>query len=433
MMWSHATSRRKGYAAGVTFRLLLLVPFLTVAAELVGQDGGASAFLDELQTWLKLPAGERTAKYPVSAVPRAAVDRAIDMVFVTLKSEAKNARSSELASSKVKGRGGATRLRTVKAAGREMKVYERVFGKEPKGGHSLWISMHGGGGAPAKVNDQQWRNQIQLYQPQEGVYVAPRAPTNTWNLWHEGHIDALFDRLIENYIVTHGINPDRVYLMGYSAGGDGVYKLAPRMADRFAAASMMAGHPNGEPMMGTRNLPFMIWMGEKDGAYSRNKMAVQWGEKLDALAKGDPDGYVHETHIVAGKGHWMDRADRAAVPWMAQHTRSPWPKKVVWRQNARTHDRFYWLAMPAGDAQGGQTVRAELNGQAITLATTQTKGLRLRLSDHLLDLDQKLTVDRNGERVFEGIVERSVRAIYESLQERLDPASAAVAIVELTQ
>jgi dienelactone hydrolase len=27
------------------------------------------------------------------------------------------------------------------------------------------------------------------------------------------------------------VNPNKVYVMGYSAGGDGVWRLAPRMAD----------------------------------------------------------------------------------------------------------------------------------------------------------------------------------------------------------
>jgi hypothetical protein len=118
-----------------------------------------------------------------------------------------------------------------------------------------------GGGAPARVNDQQWRNQIRLYQPRAGIYVAPRAPSNTWMLWHEGHIDPLFDELIATYVAARGVDPDRVYLLGYSAGGDGVYQLAPRMADRFAAAAMMAGHPNETLPDGLRNLPFMIFMG----------------------------------------------------------------------------------------------------------------------------------------------------------------------------
>ena len=43
-----------------------------------------------------------------------------------------------------------------------LKFEAREFGKAPEGGRSLWISMHGGGGAPPAVNDQQWRNQIGL-------------------------------------------------------------------------------------------------------------------------------------------------------------------------------------------------------------------------------------------------------------------------------
>jgi hypothetical protein len=37
----------------------------------------------------------------------------------------------------------------------EMPIFTRTFGDKPAGGRSLWISLHGGGGAPARVNDQQ--------------------------------------------------------------------------------------------------------------------------------------------------------------------------------------------------------------------------------------------------------------------------------------
>jgi hypothetical protein len=78
----------------------------------------------------------------------------------------------------------------------EMPFFYKTFGEKPKGGRSLWISLHGGGGAPAKVNDQQYENQKKLYTVDEGIYLAPRAPTNNWNLWHEPHIDRMFGRLI---------------------------------------------------------------------------------------------------------------------------------------------------------------------------------------------------------------------------------------------
>jgi hypothetical protein len=85
-----------------------------------------------------------------------------------------------------------------------------VFGDQPEDGRSLFLSLHGGGEAPASTNDSQWENQKQLYQPDEGIYLSPRAPTDTWNMWHQDHIDALFIRLVANLIVVVYVNPIRV-------------------------------------------------------------------------------------------------------------------------------------------------------------------------------------------------------------------------------
>ena len=89
-----------------------------------------------------------------------------------------------------------------------------------------------------------------------------------------------------------GVDPDRVYLLGYSAGGDGVWQLAPRMADRFAAAAMMAGHPNEAGVAGLRNLPFGIFMGGADAAYDRNRIAAEKSAELAKLHAADPGGYL---------------------------------------------------------------------------------------------------------------------------------------------
>ncbi len=311
----------------------------------------------------------------------------------------------------------------------ELKILEKTFGDEPEGGHSLWISMHGGGGAPARVNDQQWNNQIRLYQPEEGIYVAPRAPTDTWNLWHEGHIDPLFERMIAAYVITRGVNPDRVYLMGYSAGGDGVYQLGPRMADTFAAASMMAGHPNESLPDGLRNLPFALYVGGKDAAYDRNKKAPEWGKLLDDLQEKDPDGYVHRLTVYPEKGHWMDGEDKDSLPWMAGFIRNAWPKKIVWRQDDVTHKRFYWLGVAADTARAGQEILAEVSGQKISLTSEDFAGFNLYLNDELVDLDRPLTVVINGDEVFRGKLIRSREAVERSLDERLDVRMAATAIL----
>lgn len=303
-----------------------------------------------------------------------------------------------------------------------MPFWYRVFGDVPVGGRSLYISMHGGGGAPAAVNDQQYENQKRLYKPEEGIYLVPRAPTNTWNLWHEGHIDAFLDRLIVNFVVFEGVNPNRVYLMGYSAGGDGVYQLAPRMADRLAAAAMMAGHPNEARPEGLRNIGFTLHMGANDSAYNRNSVAADWGRRLKALREQDPDGYVHEVTLHEGLGHWMQLRDAVAVPWMAKFQRSAWPKKVVWVQDDVRHDRFYWLQCDVEKAVPGDSVTAAIMDDEVRISSSSVAELRLLLSDELISLDERLVVVHPGGARTEHTVERTVGVMAESLRGRSDPA-----------
>jgi pimeloyl-ACP methyl ester carboxylesterase len=289
--------------------------------------------------------------------------------------------------------------------------------------------MHGGGGAPTAVNDRQWTNQISLYKLEEGIYVAPRAPTDNWNLWHEAHIDPMFDRLIEDYVALRGVDPDRVYLMGYSAGGDGVWQLAPRMADRFAAAAMMAGHPNDASLLGLRNLPFAVFVGGEDSAYDRNKVVAERAKQLDDLQAADPEGYIHMSRVYPGLPHWMQHKDAEAIPWMAKYSRNPWPRKIVWRQSTVTHDRFYWLSIPKDAAKPNQQITAEIGGQTIHLSGDVPNDLRLRLSDKLVDLDKPIRVLLNDREVANEKCPRTADAIRESLAERADPNSAATAIM----
>lgn len=305
--------------------------------------------------------------------------------------------------------------------GLTMKYGVSVFGKAPAKGHSLYLSMHGGGGAPPAVNDQQWGNQQRLYQLEEGIYVAPRAPTDTWDLWHQPHIDRFFARLIENMIALEGVNPDRIYLTGYSAGGDGVFQLAPRMADRFAAAAMMAGHPNETQPLGLRNLPFTLHMGERDAAYNRNQQAEKWKRELAALREQDPMGYEHWVEIHPGKGHWMDRQDAAGVKWMAKFERDLGPRRVVWLQDNVLQDRFYWLAVSPTVAKGGDVVEVTRDANHFSITRSDARELSILLRDDIVDFDQPIVVEYRGERLHEGVARRTIADIVSSLIDRGDP------------
>lgn len=313
-----------------------------------------------------------------------------------------------------------------------LRFDSRDFGNAPAGRRSLFISLHGGGNAAPAVNDQQWRNQVQLYQPEEGLYVAPRAPTNEWNLWHQEHIDGLFDRLISDAVAMAGVDPNRVYVMGYSAGGDGVYQLAPRMADRWAAASMMAGHPNDASPLNLRNIGFALHVGELDGAYDRNKVGREWGVQLDQLQQADPRGYAHHVEIHPGRGHWMNREDASAVPWMAQFTRDPLPARVVWRQDDVAQPRLYWLAAPADQRRPGATIIAARDGQTIDIEQADDVAqVTVMLNDDMVNLDRPVTIAYRGRRLFREIAPRTLATIQQTLAQREDPEltfSAAVTV-----
>jgi len=313
----------------------------------------------------------------------------------------------------------------------KMPFWYRAFGDPPASGRRLFISMHGGGGAPPAVNDQQYENQKRLYQPAEGIYLVPRAATNSWDLWHQGHIDQFFDRLITDMIVFENVNPNQVFIMGYSAGGDGVYQLAPRMADRLAAAAMMAGHPNEARPEGLRNIGFTIHMGAQDSAYGRNSVAADWGRRLKTLQDADPKGYVHSVTLHEGKGHWMNLEDKVAVPWMSEFTRQPWPARVVWVQDDVLHKRFYWLQVDPGTARAGDQIIAEVQAEKIRIIECSRTDITLLLSDRLLPLDNPVTVEMPDGTSHVLPVQRKLSVMAASLLERNDPAGIASASLSL--
>ncbi len=371
--------------------------------------------LEDLEAYLEIP---RSSREPLSEqsfarVPltKEAASKAVELLWNDHVRYIKKDRAEEMQSNRLT------------LGDKAMPFFYRVFGDKPEEGRSLYISLHGGGGTRKEVNDRQWENQKRLYRIEEGVYLAPRAPTDTWDLWHRPHIDTMLDRLIENLIVFEEVDPNRVYLLGYSAGGDGVYQLAPRMADRWAAAAMMAGHPNDASPLGLRNVPFTIHVGGNDAAYRRNEVAREWGEHLDRLHEEDPEGYLHWTKVYEGKGHWLDREDAAALDWMARHRRHPLPERILWRQDEVTHARFYWLAVEPNQASKGQQVDARKEEQVFDLEAKGIDRVILRLNDRMVDMDQEIVVLSGKVELFRGRIDRSIGVIARTLAERGDPSS----------
>ncbi len=209
---------------------------------------------------------------------------------------------------------------TLKHGGKSMGFFmETVWEPDENGRYPLYITLHGGGSGPAEFNNSEWITMAQYYRTsvQSGIYVACRGITDTWDLHFQEDSYPLYERLIEAMTVLYGADPDRVYLLGFSAGGDGVYQVAPRLADRFAAANMSSGHPNGVSLLNLANCPICLQAGIRDW-YSESAMRSVRAAEFEAVLSGCREkygfGYEHRVCIHVPEGHnFVDYWDNDSV------------------------------------------------------------------------------------------------------------------------
>ena len=229
-----------------------------------------------------------------------------------------------------------------------LRWYEKVVGSPSYGGYALVICLHGGGQGTAQMNDGQWKNIIPFESGgfQNGtIAVACRGITNSWNLHFVSESYPAITRLIEDYIIFRQVDPNRVYLMGFSAGGDGTYALSQRIPHLLAACSPQGGHPNGVSTINICNCPIYMAAGEKDGAFKRNEVCVEYYNKIMAQNGKYLGNYIAKVEVVGGSPHsfqcWktprksyfngsktLSQTNETAFTFMYSHTRNPYPTDI---------------------------------------------------------------------------------------------------------
>ena len=198
---------------------------------------------------------------------------------------------------------------TINMQDRQMKYTMDIIGSPDENGlYPLYITLHGGGEASEEENNSQWLAMKDYYSESvsNGIYVAVRGMEDVWNLHFLDDSYPMYDRLIEDMIMLKNADPNRVYLLGFSAGGDGVYAIAPRMADRFAAVNMSSGHPNDVSLLNTSNLPFEIQVGIRDYYSDTAMRSIRGAEFEDILNGYNKDagfGYPHRVLVHVPDGH----------------------------------------------------------------------------------------------------------------------------------
>ncbi|MCB9832621.1 MAG: hypothetical protein H6807_09105 [Planctomycetes bacterium] len=314
----------------------------------------------------------------------------------------------------------------------------------------LVLGLHGGGEGAGSADEAagKWsaKNCIGFY-PQ-GI----RLVHDTWNTVHG---ERFLLSMIEIAKCQFGIDPDRVYTMGFSMGGTGSWFMAGRHPDLLAGSSPCAGVLMAEPksqlprkedivklqhgfVPNVRNLAMWYYIGLSD----RNCMPGTYlyvADLLEELRRDDPEGY-QEVHFKTYEGlaHSFPPGEpQAGIAFLEQQTRKAFPKKLVWEYCAwpfprrddadkvtryqKTH--FYWLRCSNPFEQ--QVIRAEQEGNTFKLrfegrTRNKEKGISIMLNPKMIDVAQDVVVILDGQEVYRGRPKPRLDVLVDSLDAKVD-------------
>lgn len=310
--------------------------------------------------------------------------------------------------------------RQVRLGNLTMPYALREVGTRPEAGWGVFIPMHGGG-ADKAANDKSWGNMQHRYteHPELGgyLYVTPRAPTDAWNGFYTDASLALTDRLLKQLRVFHDVDPNRVYLCGYSHGGYGAFFQGLRMADRFAHvhASSAAVTEYDESGLNLRNTRFTFMIDASDVKHDR-RQRCEWFDGWIKEQRGSrADIFPVTMEMVSGFGHGRV-PDQNKLKDMLPSRRNPLPREISWFVWPAIHD-MNWLHVPA---PAKAIVSAQRDGNRITLSFERLPSVDVLLDERMIDLSRPVTLSVNGvEQTIQP--QPSLRTLCETLAERGDP------------
>ncbi len=97
------------------------------------------------------------------------------------------------------------------------------------------------------------------------VVVSPQCPNG--ENWQTPEMVERLSRFVQDVIAAYGIDPARVYLTGFSMGGDGVWALGQAHPDQFAAlAPVSSDWVSGEAasLCVLKDMPIRVFQSEAD-------------------------------------------------------------------------------------------------------------------------------------------------------------------------
>jgi len=250
--------------------------------------------------------------------------------------------------------------------------------------------------------------------------LALRAPNDTWNGFYADYVYPLVANLIRQFVLFGDVNPNKVFLMGYSHGGYGAFAIGPKQPDRFAAIHASAAAPtDGETSPKTlRHTAFSYMIGERDLAYGRLPRCRAFDDAIQRLRGERTDIYPVRMEFIAGNGH-TGLPDRDKIRAMYPAVRNPVPRDLTWALTDSVITNFFWLRV-VQPGKGQELEAACRDNRIVVTTSTNVTQAAVRLDSRLIDYGRPVLLEVNGQ-VWEQPVRPSLSRLCQTLEERGDP------------
>jgi dienelactone hydrolase len=313
-------------------------------------------------------------------------------------------------------------------------------------GKGLVMGLHGGGKGAGSADGPRGTWQIKGCM---GMY--PQGLVLQGDNWNTVQGEKQILSLIEIAKAQHDMDPDRVYVVGFSMGGTGSWHMAGRFPDLFAGAAPCAGVIMAEPksqladpddvarlqygiLPNVRNLAMYYFIGLEDKNCMPGTYLFAW-EEMKELMEDDKTGYTRiRFKTYPGLAHAFPPGEPAkCTEFLREQKRDTFPQKIVWqfarkpfpvrkafdKTDRLINQRFYWIRH--SNPTDKMELVAERKGNEFEIETSgEVEGLWLMLNPAMIDVNEEVVVRLDGEEVYRGNPKPSLKTILESLDARLD-------------
>jgi pimeloyl-ACP methyl ester carboxylesterase len=257
----------------------------------------------------------------------------------------------------------------------------------------IWLHCYWGDGAWTRGNLQVYMEPMELAAMKAGFLLVHPFGRGSQGYRFDGETDwrdvwkAVNDRW--------RIDPERVYLAGFSMGGSGTGNFCAFWPEMFAAGACYSGGMPAALAENVRHIPLRLELGGQESGASR---VAKLADTIRTV-----EGRTAETIFAAhpSEGHTQDYIDfDALLDWFGRYRRVVDPTIVTFTTGDLKHASSYWVAIDRFEEYGKNArVDARLDGATITLKTTNVAALTVRPPPRRLEPGKPLRVVLNGRTV----------------------------------